>query len=373
MLIFPLYAVMFEDSGLSIFQISILFIVWSATTFLLEVPSGVLADKYSRKKIIAFGQIFKILGLILWVLMPNFTGFLLGFIFWGIKGALYSGTFEALVYDELKAFKQEKIYTKVLGRMESASNLGVVIASVGASLLIPYGYNAVIISSVFFILISLIPLSLLPEAKKVESTHEKEYFILLKQGLLVVKNSPLLIRLILFLSIAIGIDAAIDEYYNPFARELGLETQMLGYFFALVIFIDILGSLVAYKFKEYSNSVYYIWFVACGLMLLVAALFSNYFSILFLLLFTFNYRIIKLVFEGKVQDNIPTPVRATVSSVSGFAMETSALVMFFLFGLVVGEGEYRTGFMFVSLTMIAVGTMYWVQRQVRNYLIQRKD
>lgn len=371
MLIFPLYAVMFADSGLSVFEISLLFIAWSATTFILEVPSGILADKYSRKNILAFGQLSKIVGFAFWIFMPNFAGFLIGFIFWGIKGALYSGTFEALLYDELKAFKQESIYTKILGRVESASNIAVVAASIGASLLIVFGYNAVIAISILFIIISFIPLYFIPQAKKTESTHEKEYFKLLKQGLLVVRHSPVLIRLIIFLAIAIGIDAAIDEYYNPFARELGLETQMLGYFFALVIFVDILGSLVAYKFKDYSNTVYYMWFAACGLILLAAAILGNYFSIVFLLVFTFNYRIIKLVFEGRVQDNIPTPVRATVSSVNGFAMETSAIVMFFLFGLVVGDGEYQKGFYFVSLTMIVIGLLYLAQRIVRTRVLHK--
>lgn len=37
-LIYPLYAVMFADKGLSATQISTLFIVWSLTSFLLEVP-----------------------------------------------------------------------------------------------------------------------------------------------------------------------------------------------------------------------------------------------------------------------------------------------------------------------------------------------
>jgi MFS family permease len=370
MLLFPLYAVMFEDSGLNAFQISLLFIVWSATAFILEVPSGVFADKYSRKHILALGQLFKITGFVFWILMPNFVGFMIGFIFWGIKSALHSGTFEALIYDELKTFKKESLYTKVYGRLETAGNIAVITASIGASLLTPYGYQLIIAVSIGFIVLSWIPLYILPQIKSTESTHEKEYFSLLMQGLQFVKNSPVLIKLIVFLAIAIGIDAAIDEYYNPFARELGLPTQMLGYYFALVIFIDGIGSLIAYKFKERSNTFFYCWFVICGGILLGAALLGNYFSLALLILFTFNYRIIKLVFEGKVQDQIPTGVRATVSSVNGFAMQVCSIGMFFFFGLIVGDGEYQKGFIFVSLTMIVLGGLYWVQRLGRKQYIR---
>ena len=47
-LIYPLYAVMFVDHGVSPSQLALLFAVWSAVGLALEVPSGVLADHFSR-------------------------------------------------------------------------------------------------------------------------------------------------------------------------------------------------------------------------------------------------------------------------------------------------------------------------------------
>lgn len=373
MLIFPLYAVMFADSGLSAFQISILFVVWSATGFLLEVPSGVFADKYSRKYILIIAQIAKIIGFSLWIFMPNFVGFLLGFVFWGIKSALYSGTFESLLYDELKSVGKEKEYTKINGRMESLGMVGIILAGVAASLASPYGYPVIIGISIFFVITSIIPLVLLPEAKQVDSTHEKEYFSLLKQGLTVAATSPVLLKLMLFLAAAIGIDAVVDEFYNPFAREVGLQTEQLGYFFAISISVDILGALIAYRFHNLSNNIYYVLFTVCGILLLIVSLLANYFALVILLLFTFIYRIVKLNFEGRVQDLIPTPVRATVSSVKGFAIETSCITMFFLFGIVTGEGEYQRGFIFTAVIMSSIGILYLLQKVGRQKMNKIKS
>ena len=52
MLICPFYAVMFVDYGLSGLEVSLLFAVWSwsGTCIALEVPSGALADRFSRKR-----------------------------------------------------------------------------------------------------------------------------------------------------------------------------------------------------------------------------------------------------------------------------------------------------------------------------------
>ena len=43
--IYPLYAVMFSDFGLTAFQIVVILTVWSIAAFVLEVPSGVFSDK----------------------------------------------------------------------------------------------------------------------------------------------------------------------------------------------------------------------------------------------------------------------------------------------------------------------------------------
>src|SRR3954447_17917777 len=46
---YPLYALLFLDTGLSQAQILLLFALWSVTAFVAEVPTGALADHWSRR------------------------------------------------------------------------------------------------------------------------------------------------------------------------------------------------------------------------------------------------------------------------------------------------------------------------------------
>lgn len=71
-LIYPLYAVMFADKGLNPSQISLLFIVWSATAFVLEVPSGAIADKFSRKRVLIIAGVFQAAAFADWLIRPDF-------------------------------------------------------------------------------------------------------------------------------------------------------------------------------------------------------------------------------------------------------------------------------------------------------------
>ena len=51
-LLYPVYTLLFSDTGLSVWQISSLFVLWSVTGVVLEVPSGAWADAVSRRMLL---------------------------------------------------------------------------------------------------------------------------------------------------------------------------------------------------------------------------------------------------------------------------------------------------------------------------------
>lgn len=87
----PLYALLFADTGLSETQISALFVVWAGIAIAAEVPSGVLADRFSRRGCLVAAGLFQAAGFAVWAVLPQFAGFAVGFVLWGLGGALVSG------------------------------------------------------------------------------------------------------------------------------------------------------------------------------------------------------------------------------------------------------------------------------------------
>ena len=100
---YPLYALLFLDTGLSNAQISALFAVWSVTSLLTEVPAGALADRWSRRGVVVLAGVLQAAAFVIWTAAPQAWAFALGFVVWGVSGALVSGASEALVYDGLAA------------------------------------------------------------------------------------------------------------------------------------------------------------------------------------------------------------------------------------------------------------------------------
>ncbi|CAN5274143.1 hypothetical protein BH23ACT9_BH23ACT9_09650 [soil metagenome] len=98
---------------------------------------------------LAVGSLLTAGGFALWLLVPSFAGFAVGFVLWGIGGALASGTWEALVYDSLTVLDVPDRYAGLIGAGESAGWLAAVAsAAVTAPLLSVGGYALVGWSSV---------------------------------------------------------------------------------------------------------------------------------------------------------------------------------------------------------------------------------
>ncbi len=134
-LIYPVYLLLIQRQGYTYVQISVLLSVWAGASLLLELPSGILADLWSRKAIVALSMVLKAGGFLLWTLLPDFTGFLLGFIAWGAQEALTSGSSEALLFDALKIEGRESDFEAVAGAGEMASTVAIAAAMIAGGFL----------------------------------------------------------------------------------------------------------------------------------------------------------------------------------------------------------------------------------------------
>lgn len=367
-LIYAFYAVMFSEFNIAPEKIGILLGAWSVVAFLLEVPSGVLADKYSRKHILFFSQLVRSIGYFVWILFPTFWGFLAGFILWWIKSAFASGTFEALLYDLLNSEGNSNKYTKILGTARGWSYAGNLCAAAVAAYAIKYGYTFVLSMSILATFISATSIILLPKAKPVQSTNESKYFALLNQGLYAVRKSPALIFIVIFLMFTYGLGGALDEYWPLFAENVGVTLSGVAVFVGCMSAIQILASLIAYKFEKISDKSLYALFLAMGMILTIASYMFNISSLILLILYTGISTVLITVYDSKLQHQAPEQIRATIWSIKGFFVEVMALAVYVVFGYLAGLFGYQVTFIIFGYITIFIGFIYIVAKLLRKSL-----
>ncbi len=327
--LYPLYALLFADSGLSVAQISGLFVLWSVVGVLAEVPCGAWADQHSRRTAIAAAGVLQGAGHLLWITWPALGGFALGFVLWGIGGALSSGSFEALVYEGLEADGAADRYAGVMARAEAAAlAVQVPLALAAGALFAVGGYPLLGIASVAVCLVAAVLATRLPEPPRVSADDEGPGFVrTLRAGLSESVRSRPVRGAVIALAVLAGFDA-IEEYTPVLASEWGVPTGAVP---AALLAIPLCGrggcharAPGARVRTAHAHPVMLIGAASLAAALLVArptglAGIAAFYGV---------HRLMIVVADARLQSQIDGGARATVTSVASLGSEFVAIALF---------------------------------------------
>lgn len=347
--LYPVYAILFADStipgaGLSAAEISALFALWSVSTVIVEVPTGILADRYSRRRLLVAGPLVTGAGFALWTFAPSFLSFAAGFVLWAIGGSLRSGTNQALVYDELAHLGRSQDYARLAGAMRAAAAVGVI---GGTALAVPLlgwgGYAAVGAASVGACVLCAIASAGLPETgartadpddadlDDADPDEPTGWIAILRSGLHDLRDQPVARRL-LMLVIALTWVAALDEYLPLLVESFlagsgaGTTPQAVALLMIVVAVGDICGSLTARRIRRASAIGPAVGIGAVALVL--ASLWGNPAGVVGIAVAFGIFGWALVVADAALQDRLNSGSRATVTSIAGMGEEVVAILAF---------------------------------------------
>jgi len=320
-----LYALLFADNGLSWGQISALFAIWSAVAVIAEVPTGALADRFSRRGSLVTAGVLQAAGYALWISLPGFPAFAAGFVLWGVSGALISGALEALLYDGLAAAGAEQDFARVLGRVTAAGLIGQLPAAGAATVLFTLGgYPLAAWVSVGCCLAAAALATRLPEAPRERAANEDEEPSLLaslRDGMAVVRTRPGVRLALVAVAIVAGIDA-IDEYVPLLVRGWGIPTNLNPLATLVIPLMGAAGAAlggIATTLARPRNLG--LLLAAAALMLGAAGLVHHPAALVLVALYFGLYHLVLVVVNARLQERIEASSRATVASVAGLGTE----------------------------------------------------
>jgi MFS family permease len=323
---YPLYALLFLDTGLSEAQISVLFALWSITAFLAEVPTGALADHWSRRGSLVLAGFLQAAAFVVWTATPGFLAFAIGFVVWGVGGALMSGTSEALVYDGLAASGSEGTYVRVHGWMTSAELLVQVPTAFLASALYALGGYALVgwVSVGICLAAGLLALRF-PEAARTADDEAGE--VSLRAGVTAALRRPGVLLVVLAVALVGGLDA-VEEYFPVLAADRGVPVTAVPVAILVIALAGAAGAALAGRVGRLPDRVLPVLLALAGGLLAAAALLPAGAAIAAAAVFYALYLAVLVVAEARLQDRISGPYRATLTSVAGVGIETAALLVF---------------------------------------------
>lgn len=116
-LLIPIISLLIIDRGASLSQLALIFGISAFTVFILEVPSGMLADMIGRKLVFMLSGILYLISSILMLFVSGFALLIPAIIFWGSGRAFASGSLDALIIDEYVNHNGTETISKITSRL----------------------------------------------------------------------------------------------------------------------------------------------------------------------------------------------------------------------------------------------------------------
>ncbi|GAA4805349.1 MFS transporter [Actinomycetospora chlora] len=329
--LYPLYALLFADHGLSDAAISALFALWSVTTLVLEVPSGAWADVTSRRRMLALSGVLSGAAFALWVLAPSAPAFAVGFVVWGIGIALGSGTLEALVYDALAARDATDRYATLMGRARSGYLASTLVATLLAAPLVEAGGYVLpgLVGTGACLAGAALALTL-PEEPRPRPPRSSvrdtltDWWTTLQDGLAEVSRTALLRRAVLVTALLTGL-MAFDEYLPLLAADRGAAPATTALVLAGVGVAETACVALAGRVARARGAVVGGLLAGAAVAVGAGALLPLGPGFAAIALGWGVLQLVLVVVETRVQDAVDGEARATVTSVSGLGAEAVAL------------------------------------------------
>ena len=160
--------------GFSLLEIGMLESIFHIVSCIFEIPSGVAADVFGRKKTMVMSQLASLLSGVMMVWSEGFwaTAFAIGFS--ALSYNLASGTREALAYDSLKLVGKENEYNTFAATDMMLYRIANSTSTLCAGLALFLGFRKAYTADILFTLIALFIACSLKEVEIGTKTDEKK-------------------------------------------------------------------------------------------------------------------------------------------------------------------------------------------------------
>lgn len=226
-----LYIYLTETKGLSPASTMFLLSLQEFLLIFLEVPTGVIADKISRRVSVALGYILTSLPFLIIPFTESYLIFIAIFSIKAIGKALTSGADNSLLYDLLADYDSTSLYKKILNKSKSLTMLVTAICIFIGGFLAEINIELTLILPFPLMLIGAISVILMDEpetSRKAKEIQQQNYLKHTSEAFRNILGNRQLLTLALIWSIVMGLIVNLKWIYTPIFQALELNLVIIG-------------------------------------------------------------------------------------------------------------------------------------------------
>jgi len=346
--------------GLSMAQFMLGEGIFALAIMLFEIPSGIWADKFSRRKTLIFGNIIAFVGVLLFGLAQNFLHIIISQILIGLALAARSGADHAMIYDSLAAIDETDRYQKVLSKIKSIEFGTAIFATMGGGLIAEYfglRWPSILAAFAWGSIAIILHFTEEPEIQRL--TKKTTFLEYGKKGFALIQQSKFLFWLIVFSALAfIGLKINFQTL-NPLWEIYNVPLIWFGFALAAYNAVAMTTSLLIPTFLKHFGSIealVVLWFALIigftGIGFIYLGAVS---AVLFPVIFQIARSILPIVSNDLLQKETESSTRATLISMKSFVTNLSSAFYLWFFGIFADAYSLFQGFHMTTLLLLIGG------------------
>lgn len=209
---------MVQVAGLDPLQMVLVGTALELSAFVFEIPTGIVADVYSRKLSVTIGYALTGAGFLLLALVPRFEVILLSQVIWGLGWTFISGAYPAWLADEIGVSRANHAYLRAtqLGLIGSFIGIGTSVALASIALRLPIMVGAIgILALSIFLSMFMQEKGFTPAPREGRQTFGQMTHTL-SAGIALVRVRPLLLSIFVITFAGGMFSEGLDRLWTPF-------------------------------------------------------------------------------------------------------------------------------------------------------------
>ncbi len=355
----PLITPFLQARGLDLAQIALLQSVVLWTQFVLEVPTGVIADRIGRRWSVTLALVAQLCGQTLFLLAHDYWTFVLAQVITGTGFAFASGSVDALVFESLPVVDRTARMQQAKGQIGTAVQAASLIAWVaGPIFAMDLSLTRIALAIALAIIatgIACVTSLALREPRVARGSATPHSLTLLRDGIGLFRRNPRLRRISLAYILTNAFIAHLLVFYQAYFVQTGVPGIWLGLALGFGSLLGLLGQRYAHLLVR-GPAQHHGLVVATALPgILYLAMAVNRHPTLAVLLFCLQWGTIQIsapLFAGYLNEHIPDESRATALSLLNAMLSAYVGLVGLLVGIV-ATTSLPTSFALMGLLVLA--------------------
>ncbi len=321
------------------------------TTFimLLDFPSGILADKWSRKGTLALSAIALAASSLVMGASNGLAMYIVGEFLYGLYVVFTSGTYNAILYDTLHEEGHSKDYSKISGRAYGLFLIGAGLGNIASGFIA----NNISFSSSYFLSVIPCAINLAVILSMYEPTFHKnevsaKFMTELKNASLELFKLKLLRILTVVISLLSIAELFKLEFGQIYFQRYVLSTETIGLLWALFAFGISFGSFIAHRLRSRLTTLIVLSSAPYFLMTFIDSRLS---ILLFMIQVVAASALINQI-ETRIQENTPSSVRASILSAVSTVGRILSIPASLLMGWMIKEYSILVAMRFTAIVLV---------------------